>query len=154
MSTLVVNEVPTSGTALQWAFTVDRDTQLKYVRLHLYRHLHPAGTVSLSILNAQSQYIRLNGPGGSLASTAITMDSIPTASPSDYWHGWVRFDAMDLFLKANQSYYFYMTTSGYTLGASFLGIVCSTEHSPYPVTSGMGYDFEAWGYRDLPRGVA
>lgn len=144
MSTLVVNEIPTSGSALQWAFTVDRDTKVKHVRLHLYRHLHPAGTLSLSILNRQGHTIITSG--------AVTIDSIPTASPADYFHGWVRFD-LDIHLKASTNYFFYITSNGYTLGASFAGIVCTTDQGAYPVTTGMGYDFEVWGLKDLSRGT-
>lgn len=84
--------------------------QMHAVRLHLYRHLAPAGSLQMRLLNAAGKLI--------VAGETITIASMPAGN---YWHGYIRFLCSHQ-LKAGSEYYIALVgTGGYTFGSSFIG---------------------------------
>jgi hypothetical protein len=108
---LVLQELGLSSSYLSQKITVGaRDINVKHVRPHLYKHLAPAGTVSIQIRDASDVLIA--------TSDAVTITDI---SAQNYFHGEVRFDVNAMLLK-NTSYYIRLVSSGYTYGANaFIG---------------------------------
>lgn len=84
------------------------------MRPYLFRWLAPAGTVFLRVTDADGRKIK--------DSEAITISSIGTGN---YWHGYQKF-LIDVALKADESYYVKLMSSGYTYGAlAYVGWVSS-----------------------------
>lgn len=84
----------------------ERDINVSFVRLHLYKALTSAGSLICQIWNEDQRVIA--------ESSAV---SINTISAANYFHGEVRFD-VNAALKAEQVYYVALTSTGYTYSAS------------------------------------
>lgn len=77
------------------------NVQLYAVRLHLYRHLNPTGTLTVELRNAENQLLA--------SSAALNITSIPATL--DYFHGWIRF-LLSYPLKKNTEYFIALKAGG------------------------------------------
>lgn len=81
------------------------------VRLHLYRHNLPAGSLFVELRNANNRLIK--------TSNVITIASIPQTQA--YFHGYIRF-LISHPLKRDSEYYFALKSTGYAYsGTDFIG---------------------------------
>lgn len=140
---LAVFELLNSDSMTQ-KFTVgDSPIVVNCFRLHLYKHLAPAGTLYVKLEDANGNLIKL--------SSAVTISSISSAN---YFHGFVKFDC-PVSLMANTSYYLELTASGYSYsGSAFIGWVQAGALANHSDSySGAALNFEIWAEKGLQKGV-
>lgn len=108
---LVLEELGRTYSSLKQKITIgDRDIIVKHVRPHIYKHLAPAGSITVEIEDSSNVTIA--------ESAAVTITDI---SAVNYFHGEVRFDVSARLLK-NTDYYIVINSSGYTYSdAAFVG---------------------------------
>lgn len=145
---LIVEELVTN---LQQKITVGATAQIiKHIRPHIYKHLAPAGSLKVQILNSSQTLI--------VESSAVTIASITTAS-GNYCHGYVKFD-INAVLAPETDYYIRLTSTGYTYSNSaFIGWCKDFDlrhyDADYTPSSGIlsAFDMELWGLRNEIKGI-
>lgn len=101
---LVVHELYAQG--LKQRIKVTENLNIVSIRPHLYKHLSPAGSFKLELLDENEQKID--------ESETLTMASVSSAN---YFHGYVRVNCT-FALKKNTEYYIKLVGSGYTFNES------------------------------------
>lgn len=155
MSKLIVHELGITGsfgnTELKQLITVgNRDILAHAIRVHLYKHLAPAGSVYLQIQDTNGKKVK---DSEVLANTAI--------SSASYYHGMIKFE-IQAALKKNTQYYVVLKSSGYTFSESAWIGWCNdydlrrvpvnfTTPSTIGVNSPLG--MEIWSRRKIIKGV-
>jgi hypothetical protein len=131
---------------LKQKITTTETIQLYAVRVHLYKHLAPAGSLYLELKNANDALIT--------TSNVITISSISVAN---YFHGYVRF-LISYPMQSDTSYYFSLKSTGYTYSDSaFIGWCNDFDlkrvESSYSPSSGImaPLGLEIWGYETISR---
>jgi hypothetical protein len=111
----------------------DRPINMKHIRVHIYKHLAPTGTMRLLLADRNSVV--------TLAYADVLLSSLPSAN---YYHGMVKFD-LSYPLQANTSYYLILSSAGgYSYsGSAFFG---------WAWAEGMN-GFEVWEEKLLIRGA-
>ena len=148
MATLVVEPI---GEAIDQAFqeiTPTNNTFVEAIRLNLYKHNAPAGTVAVQVQDTNGKVIA--------TSNSVTITDISVVA---FFHGLVRFD-VSASLKASVTYRMAVSTSGYTFAdASYLGWVKDSHgRRIYDLGYSAGGSFdsalhlEIWERKNLIRG--
>ena len=146
MTKLVVEELYTT---LSQDFEASHRMVLSNVRLWVYKHLSPAGNISLVVKQG----------GQTLAtSTAITstyLEANTDATAINYFHGQIRFDFASPFVIQRGDLTLELTAAGYTFSESaYFGWVKRHENlvftQDYTPASGAYKPFgvEFWKYKD------
>lgn len=90
---------------------VQRNEQIRYIRILIYKHGAHASTEKLKIgLYHDAALTRVHAL--SEWSYIADIEDVP-----DYWRGWLRFDFAREWLVAAQTYYIGVTVNGYTRNA-------------------------------------
>lgn len=142
---LLVQEVVTE---LKQLMTVgDEHIDVTNIRPHIYKHLAPAGSLSIEIRDTNNRVIA--------TSNSVTITDI---SGSNYFHGYVKFD-INAHLKSGESYYIALKSSGYTFSeAAWVGWCTDYDLRKYDAdySQATGFcsamDLEIWEKRDRIRG--
>lgn len=146
---LVLEELGLAHSVLKQKITTGaKDIVVEYIRPHLYKHLSPAGSLTVSIKDATD------------TTTIATSDTVTISSfdTANYVHGKVRFAIKAKLLK-NTSYYICLNSSGYTYAANaFIGwcndydlAIVSKDYTP---TSSLtcAFLFELWETKKIDKG--
>jgi hypothetical protein len=105
---LLVTELKTS---LFQTVTPDKNTQVEAVRINIYKHNIPSGTLSLEI----------HDNAGELIATSATTILASEISSSNFFHGFVRF-YVNAQLRKDVAYRIVLKASGYTFSeAAYFG---------------------------------
>lgn len=145
---LIVEDL-SSGTVEQKFTTGDFPVNVVAVRPHLYKHLAPAGSITMQLRDASGSLLA--------SSNAVTIASI-TAASGNYFHGMIKFD-LNAGLLPNTVYRFRMTTTGYTHSDSAYVGWCrdfdlGRYDSTYTSDSGLGaaLGLEIWENKNVVKG--
>lgn len=149
MSTLIVHELGQSADDPVQEITIkDTNVNLTNVRLDLYRHNSPAGSLVVRVKDQNDRQIA--------ESNSVTITSIGSDS---YFHGWVTFNVTAA-LRKEQSYRFTLDSSGYSFSeAAYVGwnkqwdrpvsdISYSAPNADYSSALGL----QLWEQNDFRRG--
>lgn len=116
---LVVHELTASGIS-QKVIPSER-TNVVAIRPHIYRHLFPAGSLKVQILDSASVVVA--------ESALVPISSIETAN---YFHGYIRFD-VNAYLQKNTEYTIKLVGDGYTFAESaYVGWCGGFDLGKYP----------------------
>ena len=118
MSKLIVKEVGLGDFAEQ-EMTCNENSFLSAVRIHVYRHRFPTGSVKMQILDTNK---RLMGESETLAISSLDVDTGTTGL--DFFHGIVNFD-FNLPIKSGVNFFLRMVgTAGYSFSeTAYIGWV-------------------------------
>lgn len=121
----------------------DRPVFMDHVKVHIYKHLAPAGTLRLLLCDRNNVI--------TLASADVI---ISTISSANYFHGMVKFD-LQYPLAANTEYYLVMNTAGgYSYDPNaFVGWVLAGSLQNNDGAAAASLHFEIWEEKNLIRGI-
>lgn len=123
-------------------FKATRPVFMKHVRVHIYKHLAPAGSIVMQLCDRNNVI--------QLASATVSMSSISSAN---YFHGLVKFD-LQYPLRANTEYYLVMNSSGYSYDPNaFIGWVLADSLQNNNGAAAASLHFELWEEKNLIRGI-
>lgn len=136
---------------LTQSMTASKAQSIEAVRLHIYKHNSPAGSLIVKIKDSN---------GGVLAtSNTVTISSISSAA---FFHGYIRFDLNHSFL-ASDAFNLELSSSGYTFAESaYIGWVKDMSDNDYRkystgYTPNIGFvsplDCEFWERKKVTRGI-
>lgn len=98
-------------TELKQKIRATANVDMYALRLHLYRHLLPAGSLSVELRNSSNVLIK--------SSALMPISSIPHTQ--NYFHGYVRF-ILEYPLREGLEYFIALKSTGYTYsGSAFIG---------------------------------
>lgn len=127
---LMVNELKTE---LIQELSGDDLSIVEAVRLHLYKHGAPGGSLFVEIRDEQSQLI----------ATSETI-SIGSISEMMYFHGQVRFN-INVYLRPASIYQLVLKSSGYSFSeGAYVGWCLDFDFNTYPKNSAHAHDYEIW----------
>lgn len=134
-------------TELKQKFRATANIDLYAIRLHLYRHLLPAGNLFLELRTAAGILIK--------TSEVIAISAIPHTE--NYYHGYIRF-LLSYPLRKDLEYYVALKSTGYSYsGSAFIGWVNDFDlkrvDSAYAPNAGISapLGFELWAYEIIRR---
>lgn len=132
MSQILVHELGLTGTyddgrRRQRILVKDANQHITAVRLHIYKHGSPAGSLYVQLQDASGNKMK--------DSDAVTIASLSSLS---YFHGMVKF-SITASLKRNTAYWLELKGSGYSYGAN--------AHVAW-VQVGSRLEHELWGWRN------
>lgn len=123
-------------------FTLSSGTELKYVRLVIYKHGSMGGseTATLTITDPDSNVVKAT-------SDAMVISEIE--DEGTYWLGWVRFD----FSRENlppDDYRIAISLANYTRNGDtyYIAVVLDQEPKVYTQNGALTADLSIWGYHD------
>lgn len=127
---LLVNELKTE---IAQAVSGDGFAVVEAVRLHLYKHGAPAGSLFVEIRDEHGQMIA--------TSEVIPIESL---SESLYFHGQIRF-FISAYLRPSAVYQIVLCSTGYSFNESaYVGWCCDFDFNTYPKNSKYAQDYEIW----------
>lgn len=127
---LLVNELKTE---IAQAVSGDGFAVVEAVRLHLYKHGSPAGSVFVEIQDERGQMIA--------KSEVLPIESISEAL---YFHGQIRF-FIKAYLQPAVVYRLVLKSEGYSFTESeYVGWCCDFDFNTYPKNSRYAQDYEFW----------
>lgn len=127
---LMVNELKTE---LIQKLSGDEFTIVEAVRLHLYKHGAPGGSLFVEIRDEQSQLIA--------TSETILIGSI---SEMTFFHGQVRF-YVSAYLRPESVYQLVLKSSGYSFSeGAYVGWCLDFDFNTYQKNSNHAHDYEIW----------
>lgn len=108
-------------TELFQAITPSQNTFVEAIRIHLYRHNAPAGSLSVRIADTNGRSIAV--------SDTVAISSIPSGN---FYHGYIRF-LIQCSLKKSEQYRVYLNSSGYSFSESaYIGWCNDFDLRKYP----------------------
>lgn len=127
---LMVNELKTE---LIQEVSSDSFAIVEAVRLHLYKHGNPAGSLFVEIRDGQGQLVAIS-------------EQIPIESISEmmFFHGQIRF-YVSAYLRPESTYQLVLKSTGYNFTEeSYVGWCLDFDFGTYPKDSIFAHDYEFW----------
>lgn len=121
----------------------DRPIFMDHVKVHIYKHLAPAGTIRMQLCDRNNVIV--------LAYADVI---ISTISSANYFHGMVKFE-LKYPLAANTEYYLVMgTAGGYAYDPNaFIGWVLADSLQNNSGGAAASLHYEIWDEKNLIRGI-
>lgn len=151
MSKLLLHEVNQATSNLKQKFTCVGNKDIYAVRLHLYKHQNPTGTLAVYLTDTNGRKI----------ATSPTVD-LTTIGSTSYYHGFVRFvlSSGDACLRDGESFLLELVPGSYTFAeANYVGWVTDFGHKrkySAPYLDGDDFlsplDVEFWCYKKISKG--
>lgn len=127
---LLVNELISE---LKQGISSDKTSYVEGIRVHLYKHGTPTGSLRLEIRSRNGQRIAV--------SESIAIADL-TEAP--YFHGQVLF-GIKAHLRASADYHLVLCQEGYSFSeAAYVGWCLDFDFKTYPKTSKFAHDYEIW----------
>lgn len=127
---LLVNELKTE---LVQQLSGDETRIVEAVRLKLYKHNSPAGSL----------FVEVRDENGGVISVSESI-AISSLSESAFFHGQIRF-YLNAYLKAGRSYQLALCSTGYSFSESaYVGWCLDFDFHTYTKTTKHRHDFEIW----------
>lgn len=130
MSCLLVDEL-LPGRVVTQHFLIHRDTDLKHIRVKIYKNLNTSGNLKLSLYDGDTLLTEFK---------EITASEINAEMVEDYGYGFIRFDLVDqefvsLHLKEGESKteYNWRLESDVGTDIAFIGVIREYENQIYQV---------------------
>jgi len=138
MSHLIVYELKTTR---EQTIVVNEDMLVKTIRLNLYRHLNPAGSLILTVKNGST-------------TVATKTVAISLLDSTNYSHGFYSFEFDTAINLTPATYTLELSSSGYTFDdAAYVGWIKEHENNTNNFTSTISnyfdnpFSFQIWEYK-------